>query len=548
MELICVPSLPNSFKKMKGLYNLPKYDFNVFLLKESIANFSDAIRDDIDDSDEFTVRERHEIDGMLYVGLNKESTPKWNELLHEAVDDYEHQSTMSTRAVLFISQEDRIFAFTFGHGRHLLDDDSYVRGFGLRVLLNNAVDGSLKSVDTTVIDETPMNTTLQTSKSVLLSEFNITDIRTMFTSVTAESINKNRYGSIIKGKDSFAFSYELQFDELKGICTNLLEDYNDEKYKESFPDLDRMEEVSDPTTLSRLNRVLIERLKNEEIDSFHIPEIIEWESIQGFSFTPKGAVELDLSLDRFKKEKEKFIEKLTVDYMKNHRIQCVFIEEDENVKWTIYNCLQTEVQDGDNTYIFSIGNWFKIENDFINQVDDFVEKIEECQIEFPMLNGEHEKEANEIFEKELSTLLNLDRDTASIAGSQYEICDLLSTCKRFIHVKWWDSSATLSHLFSQGRVSGDILLNSSQQRTNLAKKLDEQSPEFLQAFNLEQYRSHEYTIVYAIIYPEDQTLVERLPFFSKINLRHSVTLLENMGYDVEIAHIETKQKRVNKSD
>src|SRR5699024_10676388 len=127
---------------------------------------------------------------------------------------------------------------------------------------------------------------------------------------------------------------------------------------------------------------------------------------------------------------------------------------------------------------FSIGKWFKVEQDFVAEVDNFVENVSPCEINFPTIYGEHEKEDNELFEKEASNLLNLDRDTATIAGSQDEICDLLSKCKRLIHVKWWDSSATLSHLFSQGRVSGDILLNSNQQRTDLYDKLEKQSPDF----------------------------------------------------------------------
>src|SRR5699024_2277385 len=126
--------------------------------------------------------------------------------------------------------------------------------------------------------------------------------RTMFTSITAESINKNRYGSIIKGKDSFSFSYELSISKIKDLCTNLLEDYNDESYKETFPELDRMEEVNDPTKLKQLNDFLIQKLLDDEIDNFYIPEIVDWENIEGFSFTLKGNMDVDLSLERFKQE------------------------------------------------------------------------------------------------------------------------------------------------------------------------------------------------------------------------------------------------------
>lgn len=494
---------------------MKKYDLNVFLLKDRINTFDEAIRDDVENLDEYLIKERYKIEGILYVGENEESKPNWNELLEEGINKYSIQTTMSTRAVLFIRSADEIFAFTFGQGRYLLDNDSFVRGFGLRVLLNNAVDGSLKSVNTTIFDETPINSNLQTSKSVLLSEFNITDIRTMFTSVTAESVNKNKYGSIIRGKDSFAFSHKLTFNDVEKICSDLSEDYKKGDYKEAFPELDRMEEVNDPTKLKELNEVLIQKLKNNEIESFYIPEIINWEYIKGFSFTQKGQVDIDLSLKRFEKEKNNFKDNLAVKYLKNHKIHCIYNEENDNVDWSVYDCLHTEVQEGDDIFIFSIGKWFKVENDFVAEIDEFVENVSNCELEFPILNGEHEQEANELIEEEMSNLLNLDRDTARIDGSQYEICDLLSKCKRFIHVKWWDNSATLSHLFSQGRVSGDILQNSNRQRENLYNKLEDENPDFSSIINPQQYSAGEYTVVYAIIYPDDQTVEERLPFFQK---------------------------------
>lgn len=526
---------------------MPKYDISVFLIKQGTNEFVEALKED-EELEPFDIKDRFNIDGIVYLGSNETRSPKWNELLSQGVIDYEVQSTMSTRAVLFIERRERIFAFTFGYGRYLLKNDSYVRGFGRRVILNNALDGSLKSVDTSIFDETPINSTLQTSKSVLLSEFNITDIRTMFRSVTAESINKRRYGSIIAGKDSFNFQYKLNFNNIKNICDYLLDDYQDNSYKKRFSEVERMEEVSDPEKIDELNSILIQQLHNNEIDQFYIPELVDWEKIDGFSFTPKGENDIDLSLDRFRKEKKEFDERLKVQYLKNHRIYCNFIEEVNTISWSAYDCLHTEVQEDDAVYIFSIGKWFKVENDFVEEVNNFIENINECPLVFPEVDGEHEQEVNKIIEQKLPNLLNLDRDTTSISGSQYEICDLLSTCRRFIHVKWWDSSATLSHLFSQGSVSGDILLNSYHQRSNVHRKIFNQDEEFASVINARNYRPEDYTIVFAIIYPETNTIAERLPFFSKANLKQNVSLIRNMGYNVELGHIQSSRNRIKKSE
>ena len=40
-------------------------------------------------------------------------------------------------------------------------------------------------------------------------------------------------------------------------------------------------------------------------------------------------------------------------------------------------------------------------------------------------------------------------------------------------------------------------------------------------------------MVYAIIYPEDKPIEERLPFFSKLNMVHSNKELTKWGFNVE---------------
>src|SRR5699024_1301360 len=205
--------------------------------------------------------------------------------------------------------------------------------------------------------------------------------------------------------------------------------------------------------------MLIQQIRDKKVNHFYIPELVEWELVEGFSFTPKGIKNFDLSINRFREEKRNFEQRLSVDYLNRHKIHCVY--NDEGIKkesWPVYHCLHTEIQERDTVYFFSIGQWSKVEEDFINKTDAFIEEIKECPLEFPEIDGEHEKEANEIIVGALPDTLNLDRNNAYLGRSKYEVCDLLTKCKRFIHVKWWDSSATLSHLFSQGRVSEDILL------------------------------------------------------------------------------------------
>lgn len=528
---------------------MKNYDVNVFLIKETIEEFSEVLKEEEHDNvTSYQIKEKYDINGIVYLGENRSNTPRWNEFLDKGVLNYNHQLTKSTRAVLLIKRGGRTFAFTFGYGRHMLKNDSYVRGFGFRVILNNALDGSLKSVDTAIFDENPLNSTIQTSSSMLLSEFNITDIRTMFRSITAESSDVDRYGAIITGKDSFSFSYPLDFSNIKIVCSNLLGDYNSETYKKRFPEIDRIKEVDDPKRVKKLDEKLIDQLNAGDIDDFYLPEMIDWEKVRGFSFTKKGRKDLNLSTERFWDEKQVSEQDVTKDYLRRHKIFCHFNDEVEIKSWTLYNCLHIEIALDDDIYIFSIGQWFYVDNDFVDEINEYIRGIVRCGLEFPELDGEHEKIANEILQSNLPGTLNLDRNNAKIEGDQYEVCDLLTKCKRFIHVKWWNSSATLSHLFSQGRVSADILLNSHDQQVAISDKIREQDARFSSVININSYNPRNYTVVFAIIYPEDEAIEDRLPFFSKANLKHNVSMLQRMNYNVELVHIKSNRDRIKKGD
>lgn len=521
-----------------------RLDLTVFLIKKNFTDYKEVFKD-YDSLEELDIKEKFNLSGKVYIGDNKESNIKWNSLLSNGVVKYTPQFSKSARAVLLVERKKRMFAFTFGYGRYLLNDDSYVRDFGLKIILNNAKIDSLKSIDTSIIDENTLNSRTQTARSSSMDEFNINDIRTMFRAITAESNELKKYGEIISGRDGFNFTYKLNFSNIKTTCDFLIEDYKKERYKTKFPEVDRIMEVRDPTMLDELNDRLIDNFKNKKDIFLMVPEIIDWEGVQGFSYTQKGKVYPDLSIDHFWEEKK--IETITMSKLKNHKIYCHY-SETSSINWSVFNCLSSEIREKDKTYVFCIGKWFEVKDDLVSNVNKFIEEIDISSIKFPEINGEYEEEANEIFSNQLPGLLNLDRKNMIINGDKYEVCDLLSKDKEFIHIKWWDSSATLSHLFSQGRVSAEILSRDQPQREEICGKISQLDPKFDSVIEKENYSSNDYTIVYGIIYKGDKKIADRLPFFSAVNLMHSVQQLRNMRYKVEIAHIKSKSDRKKKED
>ncbi|MBU4566213.1 MAG: TIGR04141 family sporadically distributed protein [Desulfarculus sp.] len=132
----------------------------------------------------------------------------------------------------------------------------------------------------------------------------------------------------------------------------------------------------------------------------------------------------------------------------------------------------------------------------------------------------------------------LDVDLARLSGvrSGIEIADLYSIERDFIHVKHYAGSSVLSHLFAQGKISGELFQMEKEFRVILNEKLPSR-------FKLDSIEAHpernKYGVVYAIIRDVDGPL--DLPFFSKLNIKNSVRALEGLGFRVYKAKIEEER-------
>jgi len=118
-------------------------------------------------------------------------------------------------------------------------------------------------------------------------------------------------------------------------------------------------------------------------------------------------------------------------------------------------------------------------------------------------------------------------------------------------------SANLSHLFSQGYVSADLLLMSEEYRRKVIEKINDAlqnlphgtdgngvRDRFLSLVTHDRINPSSYEVVYAITAKwgrgEKARLSTRLPFFSKVNLRRHAQDLRRMGYHVSYKRIDIR--------
>ena len=466
------------------------------------------------------------------MGEESKNVPNWLEFLNKASnEELPNINNKSNRALLILEIENRYFAFSFGYGRYILKPESYVHRFGVKVVLNSVEPNNIKKVDKLTMEEMPVRSQIQASKVRNISEFSI-DVYTDYMKGIVGVPKTEEIGNIIAGKDEFKFTSKIDIKELKEKCKIILEKYNSNKYKKNFDWYDHLKAIEDPEKTNELDNELMNKIKARDNDKIYLfpPEMIDWIDTE-FSFTKKGTKYSDLRIEDFYKYLNNRKYSFNVSKLKKRKI---FIHKDKEVKtWKLYNCIIFEIKEDKKLYILTNGNWFEIEKDFVKEVDQYLEDIPESSIKLPDYNHDSETDYNKAIGKSEDNLISMDKITPTIEDyrGKIELCDLLSTKGHLIHVKHWSRSSTLSHLFAQGRVAATSLINNSKYGEKIKEKVENIDDSFSGMFT--HTNPDNFFVVYAIIYKKDKPIHERLPFFSKLNMRQNVQQLRERQFKVE---------------
>jgi len=115
-----------------------------------------------------------------------------------------------------------------------------------------------------------------------------------------------------------------------------------------------------------------------------------------------------------------------------------------------------EIQLGGSSYIIDEGALFAVDKDYLSKLNAYVSALPSSTITFPDTKRRQREDAyNKLLSNSLPKALLLDkRNVIRPGGTAIEICDVALSSKRLLHVKRGMSSASLSHLFAQGVVSG----------------------------------------------------------------------------------------------
>lgn len=159
----------------------------VFLIKPEFRSWRECLKENISHYDNYDLAQELNLTGAIIIGEVKVKQPTWLSFLQEGSNqEIKAISNTSTRALLFINLEDKMFAITFGYGQHMLRDDCYERGFGFKVTINSVDPLKLRSIDIANIEELTVQTRKQTSKSSSMDAFGLNILSDLMCAVTGE--------------------------------------------------------------------------------------------------------------------------------------------------------------------------------------------------------------------------------------------------------------------------------------------------------------------------------------------------------------------------
>ena len=488
--------------------------------------------------------------GNLYYGDSNIFEPSWvKKFFGESFDNSFGNNnlkifTASSKAVLLVSVGDRLFALAFGYGHTLLNSGVWEERFGLKVTLNVIDSENVRSIDKQNMSVTPKFSKEQITKDGEFADFGIDIEQDLIRGITGKSKDED-FGKIVTGKDALSVSVKVNHADVKSFLETCYEKYNSDDYKKNFSWIDKISAIKDPITIEGFDNKLIEKIKNKEFEKIWmaIPEIIAWEDVSEFKLRNHSfGDDIDLrTYLKFLSDEEK--QSLSSKILKEQYVDCISASSDRSIhSWKVYNCLYCEIENNEQVYILSNGNWYRIESNFAEQVSNSFNSLKEQSAEVYLPNcrqGEYENAYNERAAKELPDTYSMDGTLIYHGGinQKIEFCDLFTKKGELIHVKHYGASAVLSHLFSQGLVSGELFLSDQGFREKLNGKLPD-------GYKLENVvvrpEPSEYKIIFAIISKSEKDL--NIPFFSKVNIRNIKTRLENLGYSVFLSKISTTGK------
>lgn len=471
---------------------------SVRLLKENLS-FQDSYKDDFNNLQPIS---QDQTFGVYLISGTK-NAPWWKDYL--GIQNELLNTTNS--AILTVNTSGRIFVYTFGFAHNKLRSECFEENFGFLVTLNSLDGQKLKSIDAY---SPASNTKQKRVVSSILSniyEYDFNDNEDLIQRISG--VIKEEFKELFTnptGTDSLSINSKSTKEELKNISDKLLERFSSKDYLND-PNLKNINKISKATqtNVTQVNSILLDKLNHRDYSDIYMADLEILDPSDFYAYKFGDNIFYDLCIENLNLDQDLSIEKLN-----SMRISVLRDMDDHNpIQWNLYKCL---VFDHENFFL-SKGTVYEIGRDFLTVVNNFLVDFKANNY---LPNANEEEKEGEYNQRVTNndTLFLFDKNCPRIESrGSVEICDIYDKPNnRFIHIKRAESSASLSHLWSQGVVSEQV---ANIQHPKYKKKFHE-----VTGIDLPETRH----IWYGIIKKS-----ETLPIFSKISLYNHINILKSMG-------------------
>lgn len=505
-------------------------NLTIYLIREGLE--PDRIIDGLDGrpSEDITV------ENQLYRFYSKrrnDHPPSWVSFFEGHLPEGLYWRSSQPGVVVLTTLQGRTYALTFGQGRHILRSDCYEDQFGLKVVLNTVE--SVRALEKTIIAKNAGHSITQASQAANVAEFGFDIEQDLLRSVAGVLEVESPQGYAMSGVDALSVGVEAKLTDLPTLLPQYLHQSTLNIYRErGFGFVDHMRFESSTETIAELNEILCLQLneRREQLANniagnsdfeLSIPDIVDFGAIAGFKYNKmRRALPpfRDLSLNDYLSLKDAEVWEASAEGLRSDSVTAISADGNRTTKWPLIKCIVGEVDHNTHRYVISDGRWYRVDRDFVADLDAFIRNIPPYDLPLPDYAGGDEDAYNLFVANSHNDVHLFDRDLVHpVYRGPIEFCDLYT--ERFghrdlIHVKRGSSSRVLSHLFAQGTVAAELYRGHPRFKDDVDARVERKIAEAGVMRNgvpaPESLRT-----VFAVI----RKNAGELPFFSKVNLRRA---------------------------
>lgn len=510
----------------------------MFRAKDDVTDLDELIpgRDEVGrfQTEGFTLEDRSI--ALVHCSSSPVRAPRWARFLAGIVDPEQLRSASSSALIAF--QRNGIwYLVTFGYARYQINLDLIEPSFGLKATLNGIDPNKIRSIDKKRVDAVARLTREQLSRDARIGSFGVDVHQDLLSAVTGKPTDED-LGSRMYGKDAVGVRVAVKPEGLGALADRLEVLFQSGDYRDRYPWVDNIAEITTPAERKGLDRAFAAGLRDGSVADVDLapPEILDWSRVEGFMLPGADELVTTLSFDAYL-ETGPDLADITVERMRSDKVFLHDTDDRLAGHWSIHKCLAGEFVHEGATYVINDGRWYRVANDFLDEIDTAIGQLEASAVELPPYGAQDTRESDynqRVADESDGSLECLDERFVYPRSWQdrIEFCDLYRADHTMIHVKRYkNGSKELSHLFAQAEVALRCLLSDPPLRSEVDALLPETHKIGVGPVDLRDWR-----VVFAIVAPSGKAL--RLPFFSRVALRNAAQLISQLGAAVYFQAID----------